>query len=32
LSSLERLDGARLRAALSPLRETDSNSHIVVVA
>jgi hypothetical protein len=27
----KRFDGSRPRAALSPLRETDSNSHIVVV-
>jgi hypothetical protein len=26
-----RFDGARPRAAFSPLRETDSNSHIIVV-
>jgi hypothetical protein len=30
-SSIERLDGGRLRAALSPLRDTDNSSHIIVV-
>jgi len=30
-SSSERFDGARTRAALSPLRDTDSSSHIIVV-
>ena len=28
----ERFDGARPRAAFRPLRDTDNNSHITVVA